>query len=320
MQTVLSHTNPSYTGELTPDCSVKNACSTYLFGFQGQEKDVEITGQQGSHLAFKYRIHDARIGRFLSIDPLTKDYPWNSPYAFSENKVISHVELEGLEGVSYYETMNVMGTEMPIKKVYEMDVYVAVGEGQYNQKDIKRIQTDLDKEYNQNGNFTDASGVEVEFKFNVEAFNSNKTSPEKFAKNLKKNPDNFEDGANGYSKYPRGMVLNKGNLPEEHEGETLGNLVTIGDNANDESHTIAHEMGHGFLNYNPSINPSNKQEHQAAGGIFRYRVVDPVSGNVIEPTRNLNQDNVDRFDNSVPNTKNKSSGIEIKTVSQEKGL
>src|SRR6056297_1695330 len=71
----------------------------YRFGFQGQEKDNEWTGQQGSHLAFKYRVHDTRIGRFLSIDPLTKDYPWNSPYAFSENRVIDGVELEGLEYV-----------------------------------------------------------------------------------------------------------------------------------------------------------------------------------------------------------------------------
>ena len=69
----------------------------YRFGFQGQEKDDEWTGQTGSHLAFKYRIHDARIGRFLSVDPLTMDYPWNSPYAFSENRVIDGIDLEGLE-------------------------------------------------------------------------------------------------------------------------------------------------------------------------------------------------------------------------------
>jgi len=37
------------------------------------------------------------VGRFLSIDPLVADYPWNSPYAFAENKVIQFVELEGLE-------------------------------------------------------------------------------------------------------------------------------------------------------------------------------------------------------------------------------
>ncbi len=42
-------------------------------------------------------MYDARIGRFLSIDPLAGKYPWNSPYAFSENRVIDAVELEGLE-------------------------------------------------------------------------------------------------------------------------------------------------------------------------------------------------------------------------------
>lgn len=35
----------------------------------------------------------------MSIDPLAEDYTHNSPYAFAENKVISHLELEGLEGI-----------------------------------------------------------------------------------------------------------------------------------------------------------------------------------------------------------------------------
>ncbi|MDF1674366.1 MAG: hypothetical protein P1U44_01525 [Vicingaceae bacterium] len=34
---------------------------------------------------------------------MTKDYPWNSPYAFSENRVIDAVELEGLEKVPVNE-------------------------------------------------------------------------------------------------------------------------------------------------------------------------------------------------------------------------
>lgn len=31
------------------------------------------------------------------IDPLAFYFPWNSPYAFSENRVLDMVELEGLE-------------------------------------------------------------------------------------------------------------------------------------------------------------------------------------------------------------------------------
>ena len=45
-------------------------------------------------------MHDPRVGRFFAVDPLAGKYPWNSPYAFSENRVIDGVELEGL-GVAY---------------------------------------------------------------------------------------------------------------------------------------------------------------------------------------------------------------------------
>ena len=68
----------------------------YRYGFQGQEKDNEIKGE-GNSINYKYRMHDPRLGRFFSVDPLASKYPWNSPYAFSENRLIDAVELEGLE-------------------------------------------------------------------------------------------------------------------------------------------------------------------------------------------------------------------------------
>ncbi len=42
-------------------------------------------------------MHDPRIGRFFAVDPLTGKYPFYSPYAFSGNRVIDAIELEGLE-------------------------------------------------------------------------------------------------------------------------------------------------------------------------------------------------------------------------------
>lgn len=36
-------------------------------------------------------------GGFFARDPLSRDYPWNSPYAFSENDPINFIDLEGLE-------------------------------------------------------------------------------------------------------------------------------------------------------------------------------------------------------------------------------
>jgi hypothetical protein len=48
-------------------------------------------------------MHDPRVGRFFSVDPLAKSYPWNSVYAFSENVLINSVELEGLEQAPVFD-------------------------------------------------------------------------------------------------------------------------------------------------------------------------------------------------------------------------
>jgi RHS repeat-associated protein len=82
---------------LASELSAQTRAAAYSFGFQGQEKDDELHGATGTSFAFEYRMHDPRVGRFLSLDPLSAKYPHNSPYAFSENRVIDGVELEGLE-------------------------------------------------------------------------------------------------------------------------------------------------------------------------------------------------------------------------------
>jgi RHS repeat-associated protein len=75
----------------------------YRYGFQGQERDDELKGN-GNSLNFEYRMADVRIGRFFARDPLAFEYPHNSPYAFSENRVIDAFELEGLESVCFNGT------------------------------------------------------------------------------------------------------------------------------------------------------------------------------------------------------------------------
>jgi RHS repeat-associated protein len=70
----------------------------YRYGFQGQEEDQEMW--EGA-VSYKYRVEDARLGRFFSVDPLHKEFPWNSSYGFSENSVIAFIELEGLEKVKF---------------------------------------------------------------------------------------------------------------------------------------------------------------------------------------------------------------------------
>ncbi|MBI1222589.1 MAG: hypothetical protein GC180_08305 [Bacteroidetes bacterium] len=68
----------------------------YRYGFNGMEKDNERSGV-GNTVSFKFRIHDTRLGRFLSVDPIAREYPWNSTYAFAENTPVACIDLEGKE-------------------------------------------------------------------------------------------------------------------------------------------------------------------------------------------------------------------------------
>jgi RHS repeat-associated protein len=89
-------------GMLVPN---RHSNDNYRYGFQGQEKDDEIKGGKGNSLNYKYRMHDPRVGRFFAVDPLFKDYPYNSTYAFSENRVMDAVELEGREAFFIHGTV-----------------------------------------------------------------------------------------------------------------------------------------------------------------------------------------------------------------------
>lgn len=44
------------------------------------------------------RIYDPRLGRFLSVDPLTAKYPELTPYQFASNNPIWNIDIDGLEG------------------------------------------------------------------------------------------------------------------------------------------------------------------------------------------------------------------------------
>ncbi|WKZ58469.1 MAG: DUF6443 domain-containing protein [Cyclobacteriaceae bacterium] len=65
-----------------------------------QEQEVQDGFDLGWY-QYKYRIHDPAIGRFGSVDPLSEKFYYNSTYAFSENRLIDAIELEGLESIRY---------------------------------------------------------------------------------------------------------------------------------------------------------------------------------------------------------------------------
>jgi RHS repeat-associated protein len=69
---------------------------SYRYGFNGKENDNEVKGA-GNQQDYGMRIYDPRLGRFLSVDPMTKEYPWLSTYQFAANSPISGIDLDGAE-------------------------------------------------------------------------------------------------------------------------------------------------------------------------------------------------------------------------------
>jgi RHS repeat-associated protein len=69
----------------------------YKFGFNGKMNDNDVKGGYGLQQDYGMRIYDGRVGRFLSVDPLTKEYPWYTPYSFAGNKPIYALDLDGAE-------------------------------------------------------------------------------------------------------------------------------------------------------------------------------------------------------------------------------
>lgn len=68
----------------------------YRYGFNGKENDNEVKGE-GAQQDYGMRIYDPRMGRFLSVDPITAKYSELTPYQFASNTPIQAVDLDGLE-------------------------------------------------------------------------------------------------------------------------------------------------------------------------------------------------------------------------------
>lgn len=78
-------------GPLLTYC-LKSKSSIPRYGFNGKEKDDEHS--QGKY-NFGARIYDGRLGRWLKLDLLHKNYPSLSPYNFVSNNPIIYIDPDG---------------------------------------------------------------------------------------------------------------------------------------------------------------------------------------------------------------------------------
>ncbi|MFD0794732.1 RHS repeat-associated core domain-containing protein [Mucilaginibacter litoreus] len=86
------------------------AAAKYRYGFNGKENDNEVkldaNGNQiaGAQQDYGMRIYDPRAGRFLSVDPISPQYPELTPYQFASNTPIQAIDQDGLEAFFVHGT------------------------------------------------------------------------------------------------------------------------------------------------------------------------------------------------------------------------
>jgi RHS repeat-associated protein len=133
----------------------------YRYGFNGKENDNDVKGE-GNQQDYGKRIYDPRLGRFLSVDPLIREYPHYTPYSFAGNTPIQAVDLDGAEELLLchynflgYELFNTISNTHPSnRKVNKPGTYV---EAKMSNTDV--LEGFYERNYN---NYTQA-GIENEY-------------------------------------------------------------------------------------------------------------------------------------------------------------
>lgn len=144
-----------------PTC---HSSTDYRYGYNGMESDDEIKGN-GNSYDFGARMYDPRFGRFLSLDPLSNTYPWQSPYNAFNNNPIFFIDPTGESGIaSITDQKNKDGK--PIMKVVSNVYIYGSGATDANAKNMQAIAM---AQYNNNGDYFSATvnGVEYEVQFDI---------------------------------------------------------------------------------------------------------------------------------------------------------
>lgn|GEM_PF-5466894 len=94
----------------------------YRYGFNGKEKDDQVKGA-GNSYDYGMRMYDPRLGRFMSVDPLTHKFPELTPYQFSSDNPIASIDLDGLEQIYYLGAFAKSGNSTLISLLDNVKVY-----------------------------------------------------------------------------------------------------------------------------------------------------------------------------------------------------
>jgi RHS repeat-associated protein len=102
--------------------SVYNAqAKRYSFTFNGKEKDNETYGE-GNAYDFGARVYDARLGKWMSVDPLAKKYASESNYIFCSNNPIFYIDKLGEVKITYIKIIHADNSETVLNFVDDKKV------------------------------------------------------------------------------------------------------------------------------------------------------------------------------------------------------
>jgi RHS repeat-associated protein len=88
-----------------PSRSNENFCfhvEDYSFGFNGKDKESEFNN--GAY-DFGARIHDARLGRWMSVDPEFRFFSCESTYSSIRNNPIICIDQNGMKWINYFDKL-----------------------------------------------------------------------------------------------------------------------------------------------------------------------------------------------------------------------
>jgi RHS repeat-associated protein len=83
----------------------------YRYHFNGKESDSELGFEWQD---YGFRFYEEEIGRFLSVDPLTRSYPMLRPYQFASDSTKANIEIDGLESQPSITNIDENGTPIII--------------------------------------------------------------------------------------------------------------------------------------------------------------------------------------------------------------
>ncbi|MBL0911035.1 MAG: hypothetical protein IBJ09_01590 [Bacteroidia bacterium] len=250
----------------------KEDSAGYRYGFNGQMKDDEVYGVEGTSYSFEYRAYDSRIGRFLSVDLLADNFAWNSPYTFAESDVIRAIDLEGLEKI-------IVGNSDATKDLYNTFTKVVNNDNILNEQLLTPI---TKPEHKDKINFYILSSSDIDYSITFDA-----TKFETFIRGAyyfdqlsvaEKNQlrENDPEGYKGFRQQSQIVAengLNYVQLEQEKLAGKTGHAIVISNTffRKNQVKDLAHEIKLHAINNLNGVNKTPGQEHKEGYGEEYYK-------------------------------------------------